>query len=468
MRYPVFVVAAAKTAVNVTAYVVTRGRLLLLEGRWRRGWYANWSGDRRHRAELARPATEDEVVALVRASSSLRVVGAGHSFNDALATTGATVSLDNLAGVVRIDRDTQQVVVWGGTRLRDLTRRLRAEGLAIRSLASHDAQSIAGIVSTDVHGTGRGPAHFSDQVLSLRLVDGDGAVHEVGPEDELFRAAVGGIGAVGIITQVTIQCVDAFSLRQTSMIETRRWAEDHLDQLLRDHDHVSLYVYPFTDLVHVHTWDRTEAPNSPLGGYREALNEAKAALAVATVGDAFAHLGRLPKTATPGMRLQAATNLVLHSNDAFSRTQYHLHQELEVAVPLERVWDALDQTLQIYERLYAQHRLPFLLVEVRFTPAGHTCSLLGPGVDRASAWLCLCCNQSGAVDSYFNEVEQWLRSTDARVHLGKWCETLDATDIARMHGARFDRFQQVRSRADPDGKFLNPFLERVLGHPGTR
>jgi L-gulonolactone oxidase len=378
------------------------------------------------------------------------------------------VSLDELAGVVRIDREAKLAVVWAGTRLRDLTRVLRSEGLAIRSLASHDAQSIAGIVSTDVHGTGRGPAHFSDQVMSLRLVDGSGTVHEVGPGDDLFRAAIGGIGAVGIITQMTIQCVDAFSLRQTSMIETRGWAEENLERLLADHDHVSLYVYPFTDLLHVHTWDRTNAPNSPLGGYREALNEAKAAVVAATVGDAFAHLGRLPATATPAMRLQAATNLVLHSNDAFSRSQYHLHQELEVAVPVQRVWDEVDETLRIYERIYARRRLPFLLVEVRFTPAGHDCSLLGAGVDRASAWLCLCCNQSGDVGAYFDEIEQWLRGADARVHLGKWCETLDASDVARMHGARFERFRQVRAVADPEGKFLNPFLERVLGRPDKR
>jgi hypothetical protein len=163
------------------------------------------------------------------------------------------------------------------------------------------------------------------------------------------------------------------------------------------------------------------------------------------------------------MRLQAATNLVLHSNDAFSRTQYHLHQELELAVPIERVWQDLNQALRIYEQLYADHPLPFLLVEVRFSPAGHDRSLLGAGVGRATAWLCLCCNQSGPVGDYFSAIEDWVRTTDARVHLGKWCESLDAADLARMHGERFDRFQAVRAEADPGGRFVNAFVERVLG-----
>jgi FAD/FMN-containing dehydrogenase len=435
-----FVVAALKTLTNVALYLGSRGRTLLLEGRWSRGWYANWSGDRRHRARWVTPATEQEVVEVVRGAGSVRVVGAGHSFNDGLATTGTTMSLDLLTGVVEIDRAARRVTVRAGTRLRDLTPRLLAEGLALRSLASHDAQSVAGVLSTD----------------------------DVTPGDDLFRAAVGGIGSVGVITRVTLQCVDAFDLRQATIVETRGWAEENLDRLLADHDHLSFYVYPFTPLLHAHTWDRTGAPRSPLGGTREALNEAKAAVSVATFGDAMAHLGRLPATADAGMRMQAATNLVLHSHEAFSRSQYHLHQELELAVPRDRAWTCVGELVDLYERMYHERPLPFLLVEVRFSPAGHECSLLGAGVERASAWLCLCLNQSGRVGDYFAAVEEWVRANDARVHLGKWCETLDAADLARMHGERFERFRAVRAAADPDGRFVNPFVERVLGPIGDR
>ena len=71
--------------------------------------------------------------------------------------------------------------------------------------------------------------------------------------------------------------------------------------------------------------------------------------------------------------------------------------------------------------------------------------------------------QSGAVGDYFTEIERWVRTADARIHLGKWCEHLDATDLARMHGPRFDQFQAIRAQADPDRRFVNPFVERVLG-----
>lgn len=289
MTYPHFFFAAMRTIANVARYLLSGGRTMQLEGRFRRGWYRNWSGDRRHRATFCSPKTAGEVSALVRRSSSMRVVGAGHSFNDGLATTGTTVSLDSLARVIKIDRTNRQATVEAGMRLRDLTRELHGEGLALRSLASHDAQSIAGLLSTDVHGTGREPAHMSDQVISLRLVDGNGTVHDVGPGDDLFRAAVGGAGSVGIITQVTLQCVDAFKLRQASHVEDQTWARANLGRLLAEHDHLSFYAYPFTKKIHVHSWDRTDESRSRLGARREALNEAKAALVAATVGDATAH-----------------------------------------------------------------------------------------------------------------------------------------------------------------------------------
>ena len=464
IRYPNFLMAAWKTIVNTVVYVFSRRRRLVLEGRRHGQQYRNWSGDRRHDPTFAEPSTVAEVQAVVRSAASVRMVGAGHSFNDGLKTGGVTLSLDRLTGVTNIDRDAKQVTVWGGTRLRDLTPVLLEAGLAFPTLASHDAQSVAGVLATDVHGTARGSAHPSDVVVSLDLVDGSGTLHEgLTPDDDRFRAAVGGLGAVGVITSVTFQVGDAFRLCHGTRTETRQWLEEHLDELFEEHEHVSFYAYPYTDLVQVHTWTRTDEESSRLGPFRESLNEAKAAVVAATLGDAMAHWGLLPRFATAALRLQRPARLVLESHEAFSRSQYHLHQELEIAVPRERMWDDLATMVELYERRADEDRLPFFLVEVRFSPAGHTASLLGPGVDRDTAWLCLCLNQSGDVGDYFAEVEAWVRDHDARIHLGKWCEDLGADDLRRMHGERFDRFRAVRRELDPTGRFANDFVDRVLG-----
>ncbi len=469
IRYPSFLVSAARTVANSLLYLTgVRRKPMLLEGRNKRGLYQNWSGDRTHRARWAEPSDEAELADVIRSATTVRVVGSGHSFNDALTSDGSTVSLDRMSGIVAVDAATLQARVRAGTRLRDLTAELADRGLALRSLASHDAQSIGGILATDVHGTGREPAHLSDQVVALRLVDGRGTVHALSRDDDLFRAAIGGLGAVGIITEVTVQCVEAFNLAQNTDVRPLDWARANLDRLMGDHEHVSFYAYPFTRKVHVHTWTRTDESPTVGARVREALNEAKAAVAAAVIGDGAAHLGILRFSAPIAMRLQAPVSLVHPAHEAFNRTQYHLHQELELAVPRDRVWRDLGELIELYEQIYRRpkrkggERLPFLLVEVRFSPAGHDTTLLGAGVERDTAWLCLCCNQSGAVGRYFDAVEQWARTNDARVHLGKWCESFDVNDIARMHGDRLTRFRRIQAEADPHGRFVNPFIERLF------
>jgi L-gulonolactone oxidase len=462
MRYPHFVRSGLRTLVNVVLYALSGGRLLYMEGRTFWGRYRNWSFDRRHRAPMLLPETEAELVDIVRRHERVRVCGSGHSFNDGLRTAGVNISLDRLVGVA-VDRDTKRATIAAGTRLRAVNEALAEHGLAMRCLASHDAQSVAGILSTDVHSTSRGPAHLSDVTLAMRIVDGRGEVHEVEPTDELFRAAVGGIGAVGVISEITVQCVDAFDIRQQTRVVRRREAEADLERLQREHEHVSFYAYAYAEVMHLHTWTLTDERPRRLNPFLETAHHAVAALSAAWLGDWFAHGKRSPQKSDPILGLQPGSNLVLPSPNAFNRTLYHLHQELEFALPAGEVWPALDRCFDIYEELYPDHDLPFLLVEVRFTPAGHVATLLGPGAERDSAWLCLCLNQSGDVGAYFDRIEAWLRTTSYRPHLGKWAESFDAAELARLHGDRYELFCQVRDRHDPERRFANPFTDRVLG-----
>ena len=188
------------TSLNLLLYTLNLGRYLWLEGRRSgRNWH-NWTHGQAHPVEpYLRPRSEQEIVDAVRENPRLRVVGAGHSFNAGVRNK-ATLSLDDYTGIIDIDDTDKRVRVRAGTRMRDLSRMLLDRDLAIIALPSHDAQSVAGLLSTDVHGTGREVGFVSQSVVGLRLVDGRGDVYDVEPEDELFQAAIGGIGAVGIIT----------------------------------------------------------------------------------------------------------------------------------------------------------------------------------------------------------------------------------------------------------------------------
>jgi FAD/FMN-containing dehydrogenase len=149
-----YLYCALTTSLNIALHVLSGSRFIWLEGRVSRGRFSNWLRRFRHRPRrVLGPTSERELSELVQAESALRVVGAGHSFNSGVVSHDTLVSLDGYAGVIELDRTSKQVTVRGGTRVRDVSRFLLREGLALENLPSHDAQSVAGILSTDVHGT---------------------------------------------------------------------------------------------------------------------------------------------------------------------------------------------------------------------------------------------------------------------------------------------------------------------------
>jgi FAD/FMN-containing dehydrogenase len=112
--------------------------------------------------------------------------------------------------------------------------------------------------------------------------------------------------------------------------------------------------------------------------------------------------------------------------------------------------------------MYLKKKLPYMLIEVRFTPAGHDCTLLGAGRGRASTWINLCCNDNGRFEEYYAEAEKLMREVGARPHLGKYCQSFDKNDLLNAHGEYFERFARLREEHDPEGKFLNVFTHRLF------
>lgn len=464
MEFPSYLKVALVTTVNIVLNAATLGRYVWLEGRVRRGVFRNWAGGFRYRPRrFARPASEAEIVALVKDSKSLRVFGSGHSFNGGVVSDGALVSLDDYSGVIRKDRERKQIAVKGGTRVRDIVESLFDEGLAFGALPSHDAQSIAGILSTDVHGTGRDWGFVSQSVVSLKLVDGEGNVHECHPSDDLFKAAIGGIGAVGIITEVVVQGVERFNVEQKVHVSDVASVEENLDRLLRENDHFSLYLFPFASVCQVNTWNRTDRKPSFLGDLREFVNISIDALIAAWVGNFAAYTGSLRAFSSLAYGAKLGSHLVLESNRAFNRTIYHQHQELEFTVPFEDAFDVCRRFVRLYEEMYSSSRLPYTLFEVRFTPDGHDRTLIGAGRGRRCAWIDLVCNDSRGFEKYYAAAEELLKAVGGRPHLGKYCHSFGKADMVKLHRASFEKFLNLLDEQDPSRKFANDFTRRLFG-----
>jgi FAD/FMN-containing dehydrogenase len=490
---PSYLKVAWATTRNIVLNAVTLGHFVSLEGRVRGGVFRNWAGRFRYRPQrIVRPTTEEEIVELVKGSQRLRVFGSGHSFNAAVVSEETLVSLDDYSGLICKYPDRNQIVVRAGTRVRDVVRLLSDEGLAFRALPSHDAQSMAGILSTDVHGTGKifGTEEelwgfVSQSVARLSLIDGKGEKHECFPSDDLFKAAIGGIGAVGIITEVVVQGVPRFNIEQKVEMLPMSYVETNLERLLDVNDHLSLYLFPFMDVCQVNTWNRKEKAPTIAGRFLESIELSRGrlvefvrismdALAAAWLGGFIAYTGGLPRSGRTYGGLRRGSDLLLESNKGFNRTIYHLHQELEFTVPFEKTFEVCESFLDLYQHLYKRvyregphpFGLPYALFEVRFTPE-HDLTLIGAGRGRRSTWIDLVCNDSRGFERFYEVAEELIKDIGARPHLGKYCESFDTEDLEKLHGKHFARFLQLKDEHDPYEKFANDFTLRLFG-PGVR
>ena len=462
MKLTSYIRGALATTFNIILNALRLGRYVWLEGRVRNGVFRNWAGRFQYNPKnFVQPTSEAEIVGLIKNSRSLRVFGSAHSFNGGVVVDDTLVSLDRYSGVIWKNAQKKQLAVKAGTRVRDVVRALLDEGLAFAAQPSHDAQSIAGILSTDVHGTGINWGFVSESVVRLKLIDGKGKIFECRPTDDLFRAAIGGIGAVGIILEVVVQGVDRFNVEQKTEISDLSFVEGNLERLLQENDHFSLYLFPFTTKCQINTWNRTSRDQSFLGTLREFLSISMDALLAAWFGNLIAYAGLLPALSSLTHSIKKGTHLVLESSEAFNRTIYHLHQELEFTVHFEDTFDACRRFIELYEKMYTQG-LPYTIIEVRFTPAGHDRTLIGAGRERRSTWIDLVCNDSAGFEKYYAAAESDIKRNGMRPHLGKYCENIDRIDLERMHREYFVKFQQLIEQHDPEGKFANELTRRLF------
>ena len=239
--------------------------------------WTNWA--RSHRAEPSAahaPTTVDGVrraVEQVRErGGTLRPVGSGHSFSAAARPDDAHLTVDALTGLVDLDPALRRVTVLAGTTIRELAALLADRGLALDALGDIDRQTIAGAISTGTHGTGILHQSIGASVVAATLVTGEGRVLRVSETQrpELLPAVRLGLGALGVLVDVTLQCVPAFALEA---IETAVELDAVLDDwlgLVRHTDHFEFYWFAATRLAVAKSNTRVAgplAPRSAIGRY---------------------------------------------------------------------------------------------------------------------------------------------------------------------------------------------------------
>lgn len=428
-------------------------------GRW-----TNWAGNQiALPAELARPESESELVAVIRRAGAqglrVKVVGAGHSFTAIALTDGVQISLDRYRRIVTADVDSGLVTVQAGMTLRQLSDALAPLGLALANLGDISSQTIAGAIATGTHGTGRQLGGLATQIAGLRLVLADGSVLTCSATEEpsLFAAARVGLGALGVISTVTVQCVAAFTLRAVE--RARRWPDvlAELDELVDGNEHFEFYWFPHTDGCQTKENNRADAPRA-LGPVRSFLQDDL--LANAAFGT-ICHVGRRVPAAIPalnrfGVRALGVRTYADRSDKVFTSPRRVRFCEMEYALPRSELRAVLERVRAYVDGSGLRISFP---IEVRVSAADDI--WMSTAYGRDSAYIAAHTFRGTPYEDYFGGIEAILDEVGGRPHWGKLHFQTAAT--LRPRYPHFDDFVTVRDKLDPDRRFANGYLDRVLG-----
>jgi L-gulonolactone oxidase len=427
--------------------------------------WTNWAGNQHATAsKVLRPSSVEQLADAVRAAAAagrrIKPVGSGHSFTDIARTDDQRLELADLAGPVRVEPDRQLVTVPAGLPLRVLNQVLAGHGLALPNLGDIDAQTIAGAISTGTHGTGSGYGCLSTFVTALTLVTGTGEVRHCAADrdPDMFAAARVGLGALGIITEVTLRCVDAFVLQADERPAPLATVLADLPGRIAENDHFEFYWFPYTDQVQVKTNNRVPLDDRPLPRFRGWLDDEFLAN---TVFAGACRLGRavpslVPPISALSVRALSARTYTGRSDRVFCTPRRVRFTEMEYGLPRAALPEALTALRRLVDGLPFKVLFP---VEVRFTAPDDI--WLSHGYRRESAYLAIHQYVGAPYEPYFRAFEQVAIGLGGRPHWGK----LHYRDAASLRPAypRFADFLAVRDRLDPDRVFANAYTERVLG-----
>jgi len=426
--------------------------------------WTNWAGNQADSAAVTRPGSTAEVAALVKQARAdgrtVKPVGAGHSFTGAALTDGIRISLDRLADLVSVDRASRLVTVQAGMPLYRLNRILAEHGLALPNLGDIDSQSIAGAISTGTHGTGARLGCLSTFVESLTLVDGSGATVTASAREnpDVFQAARVGVGALGILTEVTLRCVDAFILRAEEGLgridEVFAGLAEHID----GNDHFEMYWFPYTDRLQTKANNRVPADDRPLNRFRGWLDDS---FLSNTVFGAACRVGRrFPGTVRTITAIEARALsprvYTAPSYQVFCTPRRVRFVEMEYGLPRAAVPEAFAELRKIVERLPFPVIFP---VELRFTAGDDI--WLSHGYGRDSGYIAVHQYVGMPYEPYFRAFEEVARDLGGRPHWGK-LHWRTAGDLSHAY-PRFDDFRAVRDRLDADRVYANAYTRSIFG-----
>ena len=395
--------------------------------------WTNWSGSVHCTpSEMARPADVDGVVAVIREAAGrgrhVRAVGSGHSFTPLGATNDTLLVLARLRGIEAIDSARRRATVLGGTKLYHLGKPLRQAGLAMKNLPDINRQAVVGAICTGTHGTGKDLGNLSTHVVGLEMVTGEGDLVRCSLDErpDLLRAGQVSLGALGIVTRLTLQLEATYRLHEKIWRTSYEECVTVLDQTIAENEHFEFFWRPGHDVCLMKTLNKTDDPEDfekSEGDYRSETFERE-------------RIGNWDEI-LPSQR-----------NNRFN--------EMEFSVP---AWNGPDCLAELREMMREKHKEVTWSLEYRTVAADDI--PLSPHYGRPSVTISAHEPAQAPYEGYFADVEAVFRNHDGRPHWGKMHQ-LTAKELEPLY-PKWAEFQKAREEIDPKGTFLTPYLRTLLG-----
>ncbi len=428
--------------------------------------WTNWSGWVRSQPQQSiRPKSEAEIAAAVRdGPGPVRVVGSGHSFTALGETNGTLISLDDFQGVVSVDAGGLTAAVRAGSKIHSIGRALFDAGVGLKNQGDIDRQALAGAVGTGTHGTSPKLGSLSAEVKAFRLVTADGQVLACSATSnaDVWEAGRVSFGSLGVMSEITMGVRKAYKLRERNWVMPVAECWRDLAKLRDGHRHFEFFWFPYADGVVAKSLDETdEEVAAPLTtaqmaerGERVTADQRtfKYGCEVARfVPGLSARFQRLFTSASMG-----ASSRARWSHEIFPSPRNIKFNEMEYAVPAGNGGDCIREIAEVIRSRKIAGCYP---LEFRFVQADDI--WISPFYKRDAVTISVHQYVKQEYKTLFDAAEAIFRRYGGRPHWGK-LHTLGAADFAKLY-PRWDDYQKLRRRLDPQGKLLNSHLRTVFG-----
>lgn len=430
--------------------------------------WTNWSHSYQSFPEkFFTPSTEQEIIDIVQTATArnkkIKVVGSGHSCAKiAQQFDGYLLSLEKFNKIIKFNSQTLELIVEGGTSLKDICIFLKKNNAALANMGTIDPQSIAGAISTGTHGTGIKFEAIDQQIKELEIITSDGSKQIFTKETPEFNHAVVSIGSIGIISKVTLQCVPFYNLEVREKSISFDKMTTHLD-LIHQFDFVRFWWVPHTDRVQLWTANKTD---------KLAIKKNRFSVWFKGIfkGNIIHEIGLWLTSFNP--KLIPILNKLMHQL-LFAKKEYaiadfhsmftlpiHIKQSvMEYGIPIEH-------TLQVVTEMHAaianndfKVHMP---IELRFAPQNE--ASLSMAYKTATCYIGIISYKPFGKkiehDVYFEKIHQIFAKYQGRPHWAKK-HFYQTTTLQKRYPA-WEQFVKFKNAIDPKKTFENDFLKELF------